>query len=167
MSIFKSLAMFLAVGAAMPSFASDDELIYEGDFLDARIKDVNGEIKQLSKIVKANKLVLVDFWASWCGPCRKEFPALKKVYAKYKGKGFEIVTISIDQNQDDWRSASEDERIGWVDTWDIGFNDTTAKEIYSIYTIPSNFLYAADLKLIGSQMHGEELDKILSESLGR
>ena len=80
---------------------------------------IAGDEVSLSEVLSENELVLVDFWASWCGPCIKSFPALKKMYSKYKDRGFEIVTISLDDSLEDWETASKTHELPWIDLGDM------------------------------------------------
>ena len=82
-------------------------------FPNAKVKDNAGEIKQLSDYVGKGKYVLIDFWASWCGPCRNEMPNVKAAYEKYASKGFEVISISIDKKQKAWRTAIEELGMNW------------------------------------------------------
>ena len=78
---------------------------------DFKVKDKSGKEVALSTLRQGKKYVLIDFWASWCNPCRKEIPNLKKLYAQYSEKGFEIVSISIDQKKADWEKALKEEGL--------------------------------------------------------
>ncbi len=84
-----------------------------------KLPSINGDEVSLSEVLSENELVLVDFWASWCGPCIRSFPALKKMYSKNKAQGFEIVMISIDDRFEHWESASEEHELPWIDLDDI------------------------------------------------
>lgn len=113
------------------------------------------------------KYVLVDFWASWCGPCRKESPYLVKAYGKYKDKNFTILGVSIDTKEDRaaWLEAIEKDQLEWtqVATMDDEINE--AKRIYKISAIPQNYLIDPEGKIVAKMLRGEFLLKKLAEIL--
>ena len=117
-------------------------------------------------LAKGKKVLLIDFWASWCGPCRKEIPNVKKQYELYKDKGFEVVSISIDKNEAAWRKAVEQEQLQWPN-----FLDTMgAADAYKVRSIPAMFLLDAEnLTVIesGDNARGEALAQKLAELLGK
>jgi len=107
--------------------------------------------------------LLLDFWASWCPPCRKESPNLVKIYNKYKGKGFHIFAVSLDQEKESWVKAIASDHLTWSHVSDLKFWDSTPAKIYAIRSIPSNFLIDPTGKIIARNLMGEELDKKLEE----
>ena len=114
---------------------------------------------------KGKKLLLIDFWASWCGPCRKEIPNVKKLYDLYKDKGFEVVSISIDKNEAAWRKALQQEQLQWPN-----FLDTMgAADAYKVRSIPAMFLIDAETLTViesGEYARGEFLAQKLAELFG-
>lgn len=113
----------------------------------------------LGAITQGKKYYLIDFWASWCAPCRKEIPNLKKLYQEYAAKGFEIVSISIDKKEADWKKALEEEKLTWPN-----FLDTKgASDAFKVKTIPAMFLVDEKGKIIAEKIRGEELEKKLAE----
>ena len=130
------------------------------------VKDDNGKQFTLAELAQGKKVILIDFWASWCGPCRKEIPNVKKQYELYKDKGFEVISISTDQNEAAWRKALEQEQLQWPN-----FRDTMgAANAYKVKSIPAMFLLnATDLTLIaaGENARGEALAQKLAEILGK
>ncbi|MCV6608455.1 MAG: TlpA family protein disulfide reductase, partial [Campylobacterales bacterium] len=99
-------------------------------FVDFKMADTNGEFKQLSSI--KGKVILLEFWASWCGPCRKENPHLVKTYNTYAPKGFEIFAISLDQHKNSWLTAIEKDKLTWMHVSDLSGADNKAGLIYGV-----------------------------------
>lgn len=111
------------------------------------------------------KYVLIDFWASWCGPCRAENPHLLKAYKKFKQKGFEVLSISIDEDRKDWSAAVKQDKLPWLQTVDTrGWKAPVAVD-YGIKAIPANFLIGPDGKIIAKNLRGDELEKWLKQLL--
>ena len=126
---------------------------------DFKVKDKTGKEVSLSALSQGKKYVLIDFWASWCNPCRKEIPNLKKLYAQYSGKGFEIVSISIDQKKADWEKALKEEGL----TWPNFLDETGVAALYKVKFVPTMYLITADGVMIGENLRGEALAEKLKE----
>ena len=118
---------------------------------DFKVKDRTGKEVSLSELRQGKKYVLIDFWASWCNPCRKEIPNLKKLYAQYSGKGFEIVSISIDQKKADWEKALKEEGL----TWPNFLDETGVAALYKVKFVPTMYLITADGVMVGENLRGE------------
>ena len=116
----------------------------------------------------ANKYTLVDFWASWCGPCMEEVPHLKQAYDKFHGRGFEIYGVSLDNDNDKWLGDIREHGMGWVQVSDLnGFDNLAAKD-YAVQSIPSNFLIrCSDGQIVAAQLRGKALGEKLEELLGK
>lgn len=111
------------------------------------------------------KYVLLDFWASWCLPCRKVNPDLVKLYHKYKGKGFEILGISLDEDKGKWEEAIKSDSLSWQQVSDLKGWKNEVAELYGISAIPQSFLVDPQGKIVAKNLKGEELDKKLEELL--
>ena len=134
-------------------------------FIDVKGKSLDGKEVALSDYVGKGKVVLVDFWASWCAPCIRTLPGLVSLYQKYKNKGFEIVGISLDEDQQAWASATAKHNITWPQLSNLqGWTDP-ASQAYGINAIPATFLIDQTGTIVGKNLHGAELEKKLSELL--
>jgi peroxiredoxin len=123
----------------------------------------NGKEIALSSL--KGKLVLIDFWASWCGPCRKEMPNVIKIYSKFKNKGFEIYGVSLDQDKEKWMEAITKYGINWPQVSDLKYWDNVAARIYNVQGIPYTVLIDKDGKIIAKNLRGQELEKKIAEVL--
>jgi thiol-disulfide isomerase/thioredoxin len=109
--------------------------------------------------------VLVDFWASWCGPCREENPNVVKVYKSYHTKGFTVLGISLDDNKEKWLAAVKKDQLEWTQLSDLKGWQNSVAELYGVKGIPTNYLLDKDGKIIARGLRGEELEKKLAELL--
>jgi peroxiredoxin len=129
---------------------------------DFTMNDVNGKPVSLSSKTGA-KLLLIDFWAGWCGPCREENPNVVKVYNEFHKKGFDIIGVSLDHEKDTWVKAIKDDKITWTQVSDLLWWDNAAAKIYSVRAIPANFLVDETGMIIDKNLRGKELyDKVNS-----
>lgn len=128
---------------------------------DFTLPDVNGKPVSLSSF--KGKYVLLDFWASWCGPCRRENPNVVKAYNNYKSKGFDILSVSLDRDKADWLQAIKDDGLVWTHVSDLKYWDSEPAKLYGVQAIPSNFLLDKEGKIIGKNLRGDELEAKLKE----
>ncbi len=110
------------------------------------------------------KIVLVDFWASWCLPCRRSNRELQSLYSKYKDKGFEIFGISLDQKIADWKNAISTDRITWKQVSEMGGWDAPVALAWGVEQLPSSFLLGKDGKIIAINPTKDEIEKHLKKS---
>jgi peroxiredoxin len=142
----------VALGATAPEFAE---------------ADTAGKMINLSSF--RGKYVLIDFWASWCGPCRRENPNVVKAYNTYKGKNFTILGVSLDRPnaKDKWLAAIHKDGLTWNHVSDLKFWDSKAADLYAVRGIPQNFLLDPNGKIIGKNLRGEDLEHKLAEIFGK
>lgn len=134
-------------------------------FTDFAMQSPDGSTMSLSDVAGHGKVVLVDFWASWCGPCRAAMPSFIELYNKYKDKGFDVVGVSLDSNKEAWTTAIEKLGIPWKQMSDLkGWNNDAAR-IYDVRAIPHTMLIGADGTIIGRNMTAQEIDEQLSSLL--
>jgi len=135
---------------------------------DFTLNDVNGNPVSLSsKTGGKTKLLLVDFWASWCGPCRGENPNVVKVWTAYNKKGFDVFGVSLDKSADSWKKAIADDKLTWTQVSDLQYWNSAAAKQYAVNSIPSNFLIDGNGVIIGHNLRGEDLYKKVEEVLGK
>ena len=132
-------------------------------FVDFQMKTPEGKDIKLSDVAGKGKVVLVDFWASWCGPCRREMPNLVEAYAKYKTKGFEIVGVSLDRDLQSWKDGIKQLNITWPQMSDLKFWESEGSRLYAIRSIPHVVLIDKDGTIVARGLHGEELQAKLAE----
>jgi len=142
----------VALGATAPEFAE---------------ADTNGKIINLSSF--RGKYVLIDFWASWCGPCRGENPNVVKAFNQYKGQKFTIIGVSLDQptGKKVWLAAIHKDGLTWTQVSDLKYWDSKTAGLYAVRGIPQNFLLDPDGKIIAKNLRGNDLEDKLEELFGK
>ena len=144
------IAKYTSIGSEAPDFEMDDV-----DGTPLKLSDFRG------------KYVLLDFWASWCLPCRAEHPHMREVYKNYQDKGFEIFAVSLDQEgkKDAWLNAIEKDQITWPQVSDLKFFNSKAALLYGIRAIPQNFLLDKEGRIIAKNLRGQALENFLKKIL--
>jgi peroxiredoxin len=132
---------------------------------DFTLNDPEGNpVSLYSKV--GSKLLLVDFWAGWCGPCRRENPNVVKVYKEFNKKGFDVFGVSLDQRKDEWVKAISDDKLTWTHVSDLKYWENAAARLYAIYSIPANFLLDENGIIIARNLREDQLYNKVKEVLG-
>ncbi len=134
------------------------------DALDFTQNDVSDKPVTLSSF--KGKYVLVDFWASWCRPCRAENPNVVKIYNRFKNKNFTVLGVSLDQQKEAWLKAIEKDNLTWTHVSDLQQWNNAVAQLYRVQSIPQNFLIDPKGKIVAKDLRGEDLEKKLCEYLG-
>jgi peroxiredoxin len=156
-------AKLLAGDKAGGSVSMLDNMSIGGTAPDFTQNDTGGKPVTLSSF--RGKYVLLDFWASWCAPCRRENPNVVKAYTQYHPKGFDILSVSLDKpgDKDKWLKAIQDDGLTWTQVSDLQYFDNAVAKQYGIQGIPQNFLIDPQGKIIAKGLRGDDLEKKLEE----
>ncbi len=132
--------------------------------LDFTVTGIKGDSIKLSSL--KGKVFILDFWASWCGPCRYSNKHLVKMYSKYKDKGFEILSVSLDEQKNDWKKAAAKDKITWMSGIDPGGWDASAAIKWRVDAIPASFLINKNGDVVAINLEKDELERKIKELLG-
>ena len=132
--------------------------------LDFTVASLKGDSIKLSSL--KGKILLLDFWASWCGPCRISNKQLVKLYSKYKNKGFEILGVSLDDESKNWKKAVSKDKITWLQGIDSGGWDALAPIKWQVDALPTSFLINKDGDVVAINLEKNDLEKKIKELLG-
>jgi len=127
------------------------------------LNNADGQIVALSSL--KGKYVLVKFWASWCAPCRQENPRIKKVYQKFRNKGFEIYAVAFDRDKQAWTNAIKTDNIDWINVSDLLYWQSPVAKLYEVESIPFNYLLDKEGKILKKDINVEELESFLMTNL--
>ena len=132
-------------------------------FTDFTMNDTEGNPVTISDIIYQNAYTLVDFWASWCGPCRGEMPNVVEAYNKYHDRGLEVIGVSLDEDRDAWLHGIEALKMPWLQLSDLKGWECAAAELDAVKSIPANLLIAQDGTIVAKNLRESELHEKLAE----
>ena len=140
----------VSVGQTAPDFSQNDP---------------DGNPVKFSDVYSKNKVTLLDFWASWCGPCRQENPNVVAVFSEFKDQGFSVFGVSLDQNKDSWLKAIDDDGLHWTQVSDLAYWNNEVAKLYAVNSIPHSILVGQDGKILAKNKRGDELRAAVQEYL--
>ena len=144
--------------------AEPQEATLPDDFIDFSAVQPDGTTLSLSDFVGHGKYILVDFWASWCGPCRGEIPNIKNVYKQFHGDRFDIVSVAVWDDVEDTQAAIQEEGLEWNNILGAGRVPT---DLYGIEGIPHLILFAPDGTIVARNIRGREIGEAVAKALGK
>jgi peroxiredoxin len=133
-------------------------------YTDFALPTPDGSTLAVSDVHQGN-VMLIDFWASWCGPCRRANPEVVAIYSEYKDKGFEILGVSLDRDEASWKKAIEDDKLTWPHISDLKYWNSEGAELYGVPAIPHTVLVDREGKIIAKNLHGDELREAIESLL--
>ncbi|MDF1697637.1 MAG: TlpA disulfide reductase family protein [Saprospiraceae bacterium] len=155
--VFKAIKTYKTIDPSKPAVQLGDH------FVDFEMMDTSGKLISLSD--NLGDVTLLEFWASWCVPCLKEMPNLKKTYDNYKSKGFKIFAVSLDKSDVKWKNKIQEYGLNWIHVSDLNDFTSIASMQYQVGSIPDNFLINSKGEIIARNLKGEELNSELNRLL--
>jgi len=146
-------------------YNTESRFMIGGEAPNIKLKQLDGKDMELYKL--RGKVVLIDFWASWCGPCRRENPNVRRLYSRFKSKGFEIYGVSLDSDAARWKGAIAADSLTWFHVSDLGGWQSSAAALYQVHSIPQTFLLDKNGRIIAKALRSEQLEAKLEELLGK
>ena len=125
------------------------------------MKDIEGNQISVKDVFSKNKITIIDFWASWCGPCRQEMPNLVNTYNKYKQQGLDIIGVSLDEDKEQWENAVKEMNMTWIQLSDLKGWDNGAARKYGIQAIPFTIIVDNKGNVLNSGLRGEALESFI------
>lgn len=133
--------------------------------IDFAMSDINGNIVSVKEEFAKHPVTIIDFWASWCGPCRQEMPNLVNIYNKYKNHGLGVIGVSLDEDESQWKNAVEEMNMSWLQLSDLQGWDNSAVQMYGIQGIPFTIIVDKSGNVINAGLRGEDLERFINEYL--
>ena len=133
--------------------------------IDFTIKDIDRKDLTFSDVYPKNKITMIDFWAGWCSPCRQFNPVLVEIYKQYHEKGFEVVGVSMDVSEDQWRDAIKEDKLPWIQTSNIKYWKCPVGQSYNVHYIPQNIFVNSEGTIVARRLGEEEIKTFLEENL--
>ena len=161
--LYKAYPRNIYVGQLHKQVSEERRLGIGQEAPEISLSNPDGKTVSLSSL--RGNIVLIDFWASWCGPCRKENPNVVKLYEKYHAKGFEIFSVSLDKTREAWIKAIADDHLTWTHVSDLGYWKSAPAILYGVSSIPFTLLLDRNGKIIAKKLRGESLEQKLAELL--
>ena len=153
--------------AAGRQAADADSANSDGFVISFTMADINGRQVSVADEFAKHEITIIDFWASWCGPCRQEMPNLVSLYGKYKDKGLGIVGVSLDEDGGQWTEAVSSMNMTWTQLSDLQGWHNSAAQMYGIQAIPFTIIVDKNGKVLDAGLRGEELSAYVANRLGR
>lgn len=144
---------------------SASELAVGEKYVDAEFYDMDGNKVKLSSYIPEGKIAMLEFWASWCGPCRAEIPHLKHIHKKYPE--FDIISVSVDDNDQEWKKAVKEENMDWIQLKDVSMINGNAMNLYGVMGVPCCIILDEQGRFLKTNMRGPYLDAFLRDYYGR
>lgn len=135
--------------------------------IDFVMSDMSGKNQSVAAEAARHKLTVIDFWASWCGPCREEMPRLVHLYNMYKDKGLGVIGVSLDEDRAQWEAAVDKMNMTWMQLSDLQGWNNAAAVMYGIQSIPFTIIVDSKSNVVDTGLRGEQLANLIEEKLGK